>query len=32
DYMIPGYKNGAVNTLRLWSAKATRDFNLNMFN
>lgn len=32
DYMIPGYKNGAVNTLRLWSAKATRDFNLTMFN
>lgn len=32
DYMIPGYKNGAVNTLRLWSAKATRDFNLNLFN
>ncbi|MCK9557821.1 MAG: glycogen/starch/alpha-glucan phosphorylase, partial [Candidatus Cloacimonetes bacterium] len=32
DYMIPGYRNGAVNTLRLWSAKATRDFNLNMFN
>ncbi len=32
DYLIPGYKNGAVNTLRLWSAKATRDFNLNYFN
>ena len=32
DYLIPGYNNGAVNTLRLWSAKATRDFNLNMFN
>ncbi len=32
DYLIPGYKNSAVNTLRLFSAKATRDFNLNYFN
>jgi starch phosphorylase len=23
DYLVPGYKNGYVNTLRLWSAKAT---------
>ncbi len=32
DYLIPGYKNSVVNTLRLWSAKATRDFDLKMFN
>lgn len=32
DYLIPGYQNGYVNTLRLWAAKASRDFNLNVFN
>ncbi|MDI3503862.1 MAG: glycogen phosphorylase [Candidatus Cloacimonadota bacterium] len=32
DYLIPGYKNAYVNTLRLFSAKSTRDFNLNYFN
>ncbi|MDP3115007.1 MAG: glycogen/starch/alpha-glucan phosphorylase [Candidatus Cloacimonadaceae bacterium] len=32
DYLIPGYKNGFVNTLRLWSANSTRDFNLSYFN
>lgn len=32
DYPVPGYLNGIVNTLRLWSAKATRDFNLSYFN
>ena len=32
DMPIPGYKTNTVNTLRLWSAKATRDFNLNYFN
>lgn len=32
DYLIPGYKNQFVNTLRLFSAKSTRDFNLNYFN
>jgi starch phosphorylase len=32
DYLVPGYKNGYVNTLRLWSAKASRDFNLRHFN
>jgi glycogen phosphorylase len=32
DYLIPGYRNGYVNTLRLFSAKSTRDFNLNYFN
>ncbi len=32
DLPVPGYKNGVVNTLRLWSAKATRDFDINVFN
>jgi glycogen phosphorylase len=32
DTPIPGYKNDVVNTLRLWSAKATREFNLAYFN
>jgi len=32
DTPIPGYQNETVNTLRLWSAKSTRDFNLNYFN
>ena len=22
NYMVPGYRNGVVNTLRLWSAEA----------
>ena len=29
---IPGYKNGTVNTLRLWKATATSEFDLNEFN
>merc|ERR1719175_109630 len=32
DTPIPGYKNNFVNTMRLWSAKAPCNFNLNMFN
>ncbi len=32
NYMVPGYHNGRVNTLRLWSARATRAFNLQIFN
>ncbi len=32
NYMVPGYRNGRVNTLRLWSAKATRAFDLEVFN
>jgi len=32
DYLVPGYQNSYVNTLRLWSAKSTRDFNLQYFN
>jgi starch phosphorylase len=32
NYMVPGYHNGRVNTLRLWSARAVRAFNLHIFN
>jgi len=32
DVPIPGYKNNTVNNLRLWSAKASEDFNLDYFN
>ncbi|MBT4839032.1 MAG: glycogen/starch/alpha-glucan phosphorylase [Methylococcales bacterium] len=32
DIPIPGYRNNTVNTLRLWSAKATDEFNLEEFN
>lgn len=32
DYLVPGYGTQNVNTLRLWSAKATDDFNLQIFN
>jgi starch phosphorylase len=32
DVPIPGYGNGTVNTMRLWSAKSTRDFELESFN
>ncbi|HEY3253516.1 MAG TPA: glycogen/starch/alpha-glucan family phosphorylase, partial [Polyangiaceae bacterium] len=32
DVPVPGYKNHVVNTLRLWSAKATRDFDIAWFN
>jgi len=32
DVPIPGYRNGIVNTLRLWSASATDEFNLADFN
>ena len=32
DVPIPGYKNGTVNTLRLWKAAATDEFNLAEFN
>jgi glycogen phosphorylase len=31
-FMVPGYRNGVVNTLRLWSARATQDFDLQIFN
>ncbi len=32
NYMVPGYLNGRVNTLRLWSAQATKEFDLGIFN
>ncbi|MDO7085390.1 glycogen/starch/alpha-glucan phosphorylase [Pseudocolwellia sp. AS88] len=32
DMPIPGYKNGIVNTLRLWKSEATDEFDLNEFN
>ncbi|WP_084039832.1 glycogen/starch/alpha-glucan phosphorylase [Demequina sp. NBRC 110053] len=32
NYMVPGYRNGRVNTLRLWSARAIEGFNLQEFN
>lgn len=32
DMPIPGYKNGVVNTLRLWKSEATDEFDLNEFN
>ncbi|MDO9213261.1 MAG: glycogen/starch/alpha-glucan phosphorylase [Methylococcales bacterium] len=32
DTPIPGYKNGTVNTLRLWKAAATDEFDLQEFN
>ncbi|MBS1214595.1 MAG: glycogen phosphorylase, partial [Proteobacteria bacterium] len=32
DIPVPGYKNGTVNTLRLWKAAATDEFDLDEFN
>lgn len=32
DYPVPGFQNDTVNTLRLWAAKATREFDLAYFN
>ncbi len=32
DMPIPGYRNGTVNTLRLWKSSATEEFNLDEFN
>lgn len=32
DVPVPGYQNRTVNTLRLWQAKSTDEFNLNNFN
>jgi len=31
DVPIPGYGNDVVNTMRLWSAKSTREFDLHFF-
>jgi len=32
DTPVPGYRNNTVNTMRLWAAKATREFRLDHFN
>ncbi|MEZ3160916.1 glycogen/starch/alpha-glucan phosphorylase [Microbacterium sp. BWT-B31] len=32
NYMVPGYHNGRVNTLRLWRSVATNRFDLRVFN
>jgi starch phosphorylase len=32
DYPIPGYGTRTANTLRLWAARATSEFNLDYFN
>jgi starch phosphorylase len=32
DTPIAGFRNGTVNTLRLWSAKSSREFDLSHFN
>ncbi|HEU4491426.1 MAG TPA: glycogen/starch/alpha-glucan phosphorylase [Jiangellales bacterium] len=32
NYMVPGYRSGTVNTLRLWRAQATDAFDLQIFN
>ena len=32
DLPVPGYRNGTVNTLRLWKSAATDEFNLEEFN
>ncbi len=31
DYPVPGFHNATVNTLRLWSAKSSREFRLEYF-
>jgi glycogen phosphorylase len=31
DYPVPGFRNRTVNTLRLWTAKATEEFDLSYF-
>lgn len=32
DFPIPGYKTETVNTLKLWSARSSKEFNLQTFN
>ena len=32
DTLIPGYNNGHAINMRLWAAKSTREFNLDLFN
>src|SRR5918911_1319704 len=31
-YLVPGYRRGTINSLRLWSAQAAEAFNLEIFN
>ncbi|NTV13549.1 MAG: glycogen/starch/alpha-glucan phosphorylase [Desulfobulbaceae bacterium] len=31
DFLVPGYRNGQVINMRLWTAKASRDFNFSYF-
>jgi hypothetical protein len=31
-FLVPGYANRTTNNLRLWSAKPTREFDLEKFN
>ncbi|MGK7873651.1 MAG: glycogen/starch/alpha-glucan phosphorylase [Xenococcaceae cyanobacterium] len=32
DLLVPGYRSNTVNSLRLWSARASQEFNLQVFN
>jgi glycogen phosphorylase len=32
DFPVPGYRNNTVNNLRLWTAKASEEFDLEFFN
>jgi starch phosphorylase len=32
DVLVPGYGTGVCNSLRLWSARASKEFNLQVFN
>src|SRR5439155_6069672 len=32
DLGVPGYRNDTVNSLRLWAAKSSREFDLEKFN
>ncbi|MEA2326309.1 MAG: glycogen phosphorylase, partial [Thermoanaerobaculia bacterium] len=32
DFAVPGYGNATVNSLRLWAAKSSREFDLQQFN
>jgi glycogen phosphorylase len=32
DLAVPGYRNDVVNSLRLWAAKSSREFDLSKFN
>ncbi|MDJ0713292.1 MAG: glycogen/starch/alpha-glucan phosphorylase [Prochloraceae cyanobacterium] len=32
DLLVPGYQSNTINSLRLWSARASEEFNLQVFN